>query len=378
MSYYTNTSPIIQSYPTYALPPEGTTRDNNFDSVKGEPLQNEIPKMKWHQSAHQKIDNMKMQVIDALGVSQLNKAQTTLDGLGNGVENRFEKMSDAMQRSVTKQYNEAIEAMEKNFPKLANSLKSWAANNSVSYKVASSFAKLAQFLITLPFKSACNIANLLYQTIKAILYGLVHPIEGAARLAKLLINIAHALTKPETWIMMGAGMIGGGLSQLALGNVLSPIVMILGAVFMAGGLAAGSLMAALKFEESSARKKAALDYLVENGKKIPEAMMTGFLMGLMIGGIQKAMEKQSHLTKKTSPSDEIAQEKVAKNDSSFIKQNHLSQKSKVAALVMEKKVYTGIISSDGAGNVFHKVIVTADDGSFLYWYLEQTSGSGYP
>ena len=264
----------------------------------------------WHEKATDGIDSCKNKVVTALGVTELNRAQLALDSAGNKFETKFEAWGKTAQTKMTEKYNAAVVSLEARFPKLAAAFKSWSKSETISYKVASNFVKFVQFLVTLPFKAARNIAKLLYQTLKAVAYGLAHPIEGAAKLAQLLVKMAHALTLPETYVKMGAGMIGAGLAQLALGNAFSSIAVIIGAVIMAGGLSAGALVAALAKDAKGARMEAALNDVIKNGKQIPEAMMTGFLMALLIGAIQKAATKTEVGIKTSKPVYKITQEQA--------------------------------------------------------------------
>lgn len=273
--------------------------------------QQELVSLPWHQKAKNEVDTFKELVVSKLGVEHLNAFQGKMDRAGASFEETMGRCAEKAKENIAALAESSIDAISAKFPKLSTALSDWSRTQPLSYKIAHSLGKLAILLTTLPLKAARNIANLLYQTLKAIAYGVVHPIEGAAKLAKLLISMAHAMTKPETWTMMGAGMVGAGLGQMALGNVFAPIATIVGAAIMALGLSVGAIIQAIQKEGYNTRTEAALDYLLQQGKQIPEAMMTGFLMGLLIGAIQKSVVKKPQLTE--AEASKLARKSVPKD-----------------------------------------------------------------
>ncbi|MBS0655329.1 MAG: hypothetical protein JSR46_06110 [Verrucomicrobia bacterium] len=151
------------------------------------------------------------------------------------------------------------------------------------------FEQLATFLVKLPARVVRNIVEVLYNIVHTAIYAAVHPLKALNQLAKLLVTLVYELTKPETWTMIGAGMVGAGAGQLAVtGNPLSAIGIGIGGALLIGGLSVGALQAALEAEEGK-RGEAALKNLELQAKEIPEAMLTGFCMGLLIGAISKAV-----------------------------------------------------------------------------------------
>lgn len=251
---------------------------------------------KFDEEYENDIDNLTNKVAKTLGVVPLNAFQIYMDNTGTSFEERMSSLGEAVRNNMTASCKESIALIKTKFPKLAGALLKWSKEKPLSYKIANNLRKLALFLLALPFKAAKNIANLLYQTLKGIAYAVVHPIEGVGKLVKLIIKMINALVESKTWVMMGAGMVGTGLGQMVLGNPFAPIVTIVGAGIMALGLSVGAIFAAIEKEGYSSRTDAALDYLIKQGKQIPEAMMTGFLMGLLIGAIQKAVVEKPHLT----------------------------------------------------------------------------------
>ncbi|MBS0655324.1 MAG: hypothetical protein JSR46_06085, partial [Verrucomicrobia bacterium] len=149
---------------------------------------------------------------------------------------------------------------------------------------------LATFLVKLPARAVRNIVKVLYDIVKTCIYAAVHPLKALNQLAKLLVNLAYELTKPETWTKIGAGMIGASCGQaLITGSPLSAIGVGIGAAMVIGGLSVGALQAALEAEEGS-RGEAALQNLDQQIQEIPETMLTGFLLGLLMGGIRRFAE----------------------------------------------------------------------------------------
>jgi hypothetical protein len=206
-------------------------------------------------------------------VSQLNEWDTALDGW----------MPNWVLQDKIDQLGTHIEDMFSSLP----TFNSWLRNNGDG----AWYIQLATYLVKLPLKAAHNIVNLLYNTIKGILYGATHPLKGLNAVAKQMVLLAHALTQPETWSKIGAGVIGAGLGQaLIFGNPVSVIAMGLGAACAIAGVSFGALKAAIEAEEG---KK--FDAIVENVggqfKQIPESLLTGFFMGLLIGGIKKMLTK---------------------------------------------------------------------------------------
>lgn len=226
--------------------------------------------------------------------------QTKIDALGRAIEKRF---------AFFKTWNDWLDRHD---------MGSW-------------YYQLAMYLIKLPQKVVRNILNLLYDIFKAILHTAVHPLKAPLKLAKLIVKLAHALTLPETWVKMGVGMCGTCIGQsLVTGNPISLIGIAIGGAMVLGGMTAGTLkflilllkgkdleaeggeqlMRILKEIPESARfgdhtaATAKSMQLIEEGKNlqarageqlirtlrdIPESTLTGFCFGLIVGGIQRAI-----------------------------------------------------------------------------------------
>lgn len=155
------------------------------------------------------------------------------------------------------------------------------------------YKQLVVFLVKLPLKSARNIISLLYNVIKGILYTAVHPVQSLVGLVKMVIELVKALARPETWSKIGAGVMGASLGQaLSMGNPVSLMGLGMGGALLVGGLSVSTFLAALRGESVG-------QHLLKQGGDLSEAVLTGFLMGLLVGGVQRLqtrvyLEKTHH------------------------------------------------------------------------------------
>lgn len=186
------------------------------------------------------------------------------------------------------------------------------------------YQQLATFLVKLPMRSIRNIVQLIYNIIREACYAVVHPLKATNRLAKMLIALVNELTKPETWSKIGAGMIGGSLGQsLVTGQPFSLIGIGIGGGLLIGGLSAGALKAALKAEKGCKFQEVKKN-LRQQAQQLPEIALTGFCMGLLVGGIQRAIYEQKMKNFRVSNHEEAKQ-----YADSFIEEYHLPQYSEV-------------------------------------------------
>ncbi len=148
--------------------------------------------------------------------------------------------------------------------------------------------QLATFLVKLPLRAVRNILNLLYNIIKELFFAMSHPLKALNHLAHLIVSLIYELSKPETWSKMGVGMVGASFGQaLVTGNPLSIIGLLVGSSLLVSGLSFGALKAAFNAEKSEGFSKAKAQVLSQL-MQLPESFLTGFFMGLLIGGIQRA------------------------------------------------------------------------------------------
>ena len=204
--------------------------------------------------------------------------------------------ADALERNEVDglKYEELLEESEESVASLDSSQLGQQEIHQVSRRKLWKKALYAfgLFLVKLPLRAARNILALLVDIVKAAVYTVAHPVKATLKLAKMILNLLKALTKPETWSEMGAGMIGVSLGQLALGNPLVPIGFIIGAAMLFAGLSAGALVAAIEHYGEDECLGEVGKQIFEQLRKLPEAMLTGFLFGLMFGAIQKAQHKE--------------------------------------------------------------------------------------
>lgn len=186
--------------------------------------------------------------------------------------------------------------------------------------------KVIVTLFRAPICAVRNVLVLFYSIIKTVLYACVHPVDAFFNFSLFLIDFVHALLQPENLSKMGAGMIGASLGQaIVTGNPVSVIGASLGATFVILGLCLGPLKAALMVEEGQ-RKEAARKNFLQQVEKLPEMFLTGFLIGLFLGGIQRAVQKPSTLSFPKEINAQNAQHYVEQ----FAQNNHLPSPSNIS------------------------------------------------
>lgn len=154
------------------------------------------------------------------------------------------------------------------------------------------YEQLDIYLCKLPLKTIYNIVSLLSRIIKSACYAVVHPLKAFNHLAQFLISIAYSFTQPETWCLLGAGLISSSAGQsLMSGNPLFLLGIAIGSTLTVSGLALSAVKAAIEAEEGSkleSAKNAAKALL----KQLPETMLVSFCIGLLIGKIQQISLKR--------------------------------------------------------------------------------------
>ena len=163
------------------------------------------------------------------------------------------------------------------------------------------YTQLATYLVKLPPKAAWNVVTALYNIISQALYMAVHPVKGLNCLAKDIIFLLNELAKPETWAKMGAGSIGMLTAQgMILGGPISLIGLGIGGALMAGGIFADTVPLLLAVGPEGKGLNLLFDKIKVYAKELPESLLTGVFMGLLIGGIRRAFASP-----KTQPLDEL-------------------------------------------------------------------------
>lgn len=185
------------------------------------------------------------------------------------------------------------------------------------------YKELALFLAKLPLKAARNIISLLYNVIKGILQTAVHPAQSLVGLVKMVIELVKALARPETWSKIGAGLIGASAGQaLAMGNPVSLIALGIGGALLVGGLSVSTFLAAMRGE-------AVGQHLLKQGAELSESALTGFLMGLLVGGVQRLCHDQTGVYLENTRHFETFEEAKAYADL-FLKYHHLPPSSELS------------------------------------------------
>lgn len=187
------------------------------------------------------------------------------------------------------------------------------------------FKQLATFLLKLPMRAVRNIIKMVYAIIETLLSAAVHPVKALNKVAKLLVTLVNELSKPETWSKMGAGMMGASLGQaLITANPLSVVGMLIGAAMIVAGVSFGALKAAVE-AKTGRGGQAAKEAVLNQVQQLPEAALTGFLMGLLIGAIQKSMQEKP-MPRKVQASNQAEAQQIADD---FVQNNKLPKYSKV-------------------------------------------------
>lgn len=153
------------------------------------------------------------------------------------------------------------------------------------------YKQLSLALIKLPIKAVRNIIQMVYGIIKATAYGFVHPLKAGLHLGKLLVEMAFAFTKSETYTKIGAGAIGASLGHVAVSagfGVHAYVGLGIGGALLLFGIATGAIEAGLTSDKPV--KDVALA-LWDHITLIPESLLTGFLVGVIVGAIQLGIEK---------------------------------------------------------------------------------------
>jgi hypothetical protein len=217
-----------------------------------------------HLSVAQKpVGLLKLNDVPQLFVLMHHSIQNKLDDLGRHIERMFAPL---------KKFNEWLNS---------NGLGSW-------------YRQLATFLVKLPLRAVRNILQMLYQIVRGCCYFAVHPLKSIVQLAQLMVRLLAELTKPETWSKIAGGCLGASFGQaLITGSPLSLVGIGIGAACLLGGLSIGALRAAL-LAQAGNRLQAAWTNFATQLKQLPEKVLTGFLMGIMIGAVQNAVRKAAY------------------------------------------------------------------------------------
>ena len=98
------------------------------------------------------------------------------------------------------------------------------------------------------------------------------------------------------------------------GNPLSLLGMGIGGAMLIGGLSVGALQAALRTKEKDQKATAAINQVWEQVKTLPESMLTSFLVGLLIGSIQRCFQQSRHAIDNPQTLNQLVNEFVQKHN----------------------------------------------------------------
>lgn len=144
------------------------------------------------------------------------------------------------------------------------------------------FKQLTLALVKLPIRSVRDVLSMVYNVIKAIVYGLVHPLKALNKGIEFFLRLVEALKQPETYTMLGAGVIGA-----ALGQGGAPIGLAVGGLFIAAGLTYEMVRAAVNAPRGEKLKSINAELLWKHLQLIPQPLTTGLLTGLATRAIRR-------------------------------------------------------------------------------------------
>lgn len=190
--------------------------------------------------------------------------------------------------------------------------------------------ELARFLAGLPKKVACNLLNSLKNLVQTILhitlYTMAHPMKAPLELAKKIILLAQELSHPDAWIRIGSNAIGSSIGYMLITpNPLSPIAMIIGAALVTAGISFTAIKAALNQANLSRQ-------ILSQGKTVIEETATGLCLGILIGGIQRAVHQIQQWNQNSSYNRIVnqAQTNAAKSQANdFVKLQNLPEYDRI-------------------------------------------------
>ena len=147
------------------------------------------------------------------------------------------------------------------------------------------YIKLGDFLLKLPLRVAMNLLMIIYSIVKGAVYAFVHPIKAFKEFGDHVVDFVNLLTQPLTWTKIGAGILGASVgASLVTGNPIAVIGLGIGGALVLGGVISGIIKEAVKNEKGE-RKEAVKKEFIEHLKGTAMAFLTGFVVGVTVGGI---------------------------------------------------------------------------------------------
>lgn len=249
---------------------------------------NEINKVSFKIPDLQMTDKAQVHTPEEQQVSSfaVQRIQQMLDSKGASIENWFENTGNRINNILKANYDALHQTLLTVVPKYASAIHQWAM--TLSYQGLSHLVNFLRYILKLPIQAVCNIMQQFYQILKLLARAAVHPVDTSSQIVHAIKQFIQSLVKIETWVNIGAGMTGAGAAQIAIGNLYGSTAVILGAILSTSALSIGTILAVWKKSSDSTNGNAALTYLLKTAEPIPETMMTGFLMSLIIGMIEKS------------------------------------------------------------------------------------------
>lgn len=145
------------------------------------------------------------------------------------------------------------------------------------------YKELVDFLVKLPLRVARNIVKTFCQLIQTLLYTAIHPLEAMVSVLRFLTDFIHSLRLEETWINMGASLMGAMVgAALIPGNPFSILGFAIGAAFVLGGISCKVI-----------RNYKNLGKLRQSFKQIPEFFLTSMVLGTITGALRRYQIERS-------------------------------------------------------------------------------------
>lgn len=215
----------------------------------------------------------------------------------NQVGKKLEKVmpNGCLQNGLDNFYTRAIEP-------IINSSLIQEFSNYVKPEESESFGIIIK---KLPSRVLRNLVVVLYGIIQVPIRLAVHPLKTSIEILQFLVILAHALTLPETWTGLGAGFIGAAVGQALFApgpQVL--LALMIGSAFILFGLALGAYQAARRAEEGQCLKEIG-EQLKHQFKEMPEAFVTGFFVGVLLGNLEMIIDPESPVAQLANLLDDV-------------------------------------------------------------------------
>jgi hypothetical protein len=150
-----------------------------------------------------------------------------------------------------------------------------------------------------------NVVVLAFSILKVGVRAIVHPMQTLFDLLQFVVVLAHAMTLPETYTGLGAGFIGASAGQVILAPGPQVVIgLMIGAALITFGLIFGAIKAAATAEEGH-RWEAVCHQLWHQIREMPEAAMTGFFVGLILGGVEQVIDPENPIAQAANALDDL-------------------------------------------------------------------------